>query len=119
MEKIAESLEVSKSLGGRPKGTGETAWKLLETDLRQTLKLHKEIRDLIQNQISFLRTRLNSSKDIPPQERLDTLETLTKMCDTLTKAMQQSAKFVLSEESNGERSMPSASMDELLMGKKR
>jgi hypothetical protein len=102
---------------GRPVGSKETPFSLLETDLKQTLKLHKEIRELIQTTLEKLRERLDLTEDY--KERLDTLDTLAKMSDTLTKSAQQSAKFVMSEGDKAEAQMSSTSMDELLMGKKR
>jgi hypothetical protein len=99
---------------GRPK---ETPFTLLEGDLKQTLKLHKEIRDLIQAQLGRLREKL--ATDIPTKERLEILEALTKMSDTLTKSAQQTAKFVMQTgEGNVKESVSeSQALDEMLLGK--
>jgi len=102
----------------RPQGTKETPFSLLETDLKQTLKLHKQIRDLIEDQLGHLKERLTGEL-ATPEERLQTLETLAKMSDTLTKSAQQSAKFVMTEGAQAEAKVPEElDMDELLMGKK-
>lgn len=98
---------------GRPR---ETPFSLLEGDLKQTLKLHKEIRELIQAQLERLREMLD--KDIITKERLDILKALTDMSDTLTKSAQQSAKFVMTEGSHSpESASTSEALDEMIMGR--
>jgi len=98
---------------GRPK---ETPLSLLERDLSQTLRLHKEIRELIQEQIGQLREVLGTV--IPIRERLEILAALTSMSESLTKSTQQSAKFVMTEDNRNEESGEAAgSLEDLLLGR--
>jgi len=102
---------------GRPK---ETPLSLLERDLSQTLRLHKEVRELIQSQVSKLSEML--SLEMPVATRLEILEALTSMSESLTKSTQQSAKFVMTEDNKDEGlegSGGSPSIEELLLGKDR
>lgn len=81
---------------GRPPGSGESPYAMLQTDLKQTLKLQKSVRDILSEQVDEIKRALTESK-IPIKLRLEYAESLGKIMETLLKSTQQSSKLVMDD----------------------
>lgn len=81
----------------RPTGTTETPHSLVKADLKETLKQQKRIRQLFDAQLDEITKRLEADPEIGIAQRLDVLSALAKMSESLTKSMQQAAKYVLAD----------------------
>lgn len=88
--------EIEEKRGrGRPPGTVEDPASLIKTDLGQTLKLQKQLRGVIEEQLEKIKKRLNDEeRPVNFKDRLEAIELIAKAMDTLTKSVQQTAGFI-------------------------
>jgi len=108
---------------GRPEGTKETPYNLVKADLGATLKLQKEIRDLVRDQVDQIKQELKSS-DLTLEQRLKSVEMLGNVLDVLSKSSKETAKVILDPkggDGKGEEEKVSEEqlMRELVMGTRR
>jgi hypothetical protein len=82
---------------GRPAGTTETPYQLIKSDLKETLKQQRRIRQIFDQQLTEIQEELRTTKP-PMKQRLEIMNALAGMTETLTKSMQQAAKYVMAEE---------------------
>jgi hypothetical protein len=107
---------------GRPQGTKESPYNLVKQDLNQTLKLQREVRNLVQEQVEEVKTLL-VDKTLPIEGRLKAMDMLGTLLETLSKSSQATSKLILSPEGEGGRKeneamSETALIEELLKGGK-
>jgi len=105
---------------GRPEGTKETPYNLVKADLGATLKLQKDIRDLVRDQVDRIKLELKS-ETLSLEQRLKSMEMLSSVLDILAKSSQQTAKVILDPKggegrSDQERISEDQLMKELVLG---
>ena len=88
--KIMVDQGIEKRPVGRPQGTKEDPVSMLQRDLSQTLKLQKQLRDTIEEQLARIEKRL-ASENTTLKDRLEGVEVLTRAMEALTKSVQQSS----------------------------
>ena len=79
---------------GRPEGTKETPYNLVKADLGATLKLQKDVRDLVRDQVDLIKKELKQ-EDITLEARLKAMEMLSSVLDILGKSSKETAKVIL------------------------
>lgn len=94
-------MRSSKAGRGRPVGSVMTSKSILKQDLREAARVNKEMRELLSEQIGEIRKIL---KDIAPddlEKRLKVVEILTVSLAGSAKAIESTAKHVVSEDEGG------------------
>lgn len=100
---------------GRPEGTKETPYNLVKQDLSATLKLQKEIRDLVRDQVDRIKKEL-SVGELELSIRLKAMEMLSSVLDILSKSSKETAKVILDPKGGeGKASQDQVSEEQLMM----
>ena len=86
---------------GRPPGSKETPYEMVKADLHQTLKLQKRLRGIVESQLDAIEKRLTAT-ETTSREQLEILDSLAKMSETLTRNVQQTAKWILTAAKPGD-----------------
>jgi len=101
---------------GRPPGSVETPHALAIRDLKDTLKLQSELRDLIRRQMQQAETQL---EDTGLDQRTKTIAVLVQALEMLNRSFQQTSKWVLPDNAPSGGADDTTKALEKLFGKKR
>ena len=88
------STEDNKNIGGRPK---ETPSRLIEAELRATVKTVRFTRELLEKQLETISAHLANNPDIPIDVRLTAVERLSTIAGALTKSLETLGKYSIGD----------------------
>lgn len=88
------STEDIKNLGGRPK---ETPSRLIEQELRATVKTVRSTRELLESQLATISKHLETNPDIPIDIRLTAAERLSTIAGSLIKSVETLGKYSIGD----------------------
>jgi len=107
---------------GRPVGSVSTPHSLLRAEMKATANTMQKIRQLIEEQIVEVRKHLTSGSNIPLDDRLKTMDTLTTLAEKLQKTVESGAKYLVvkgeEEGSGGSASAAEAYISKFIGGDK-
>lgn len=86
--------ETTPNLGGRPK---ETPLRLLENELRSTIKTVRTGREMIEAQLALVASHLNENQVMTISDRLEAIERLGTIITNLTKGLEIIGKYSIGD----------------------
>lgn len=90
----SQSNDEVKNLGGRPK---ETPLRLLENELRSTIKTVRTGREMIETQLALVANHLNENGTMTISDRLEAIERLGTIITNLTKGLEIIGKYSIGD----------------------
>ncbi len=99
MTEITDSVQPIKEVnkGGRPFGSKETPGRVIESELRNSVKTIQYMREMIEGQVDGIEKQLNKDKDLTIEIRLMVCERLAIVMSNLTKNVETLGKYSIGD----------------------
>lgn len=91
---MSSLIEEKANVGGRPK---ETPGRLIEAELKATLKTVRSTRELLEGQLTTISEHLKNNLDIPIDTRLTAAERLSTIAGALIKSVETLGKYSIGD----------------------
>ena len=91
---MSSQIDDKPNLGGRPK---ETPGRLIEAELKATLKTIRSTRELLEGQLTTISKQLENNPDIPIDIRLTAAERLSTIAGALIKSVETLGKYSIGD----------------------